>query len=317
MLLNTGLATLNSAQVDNGLTVDGTGTFNNAVIIDSNGATVGGVQLDINNTSATTTSADGNSTQTVDNNGLTLSKVDGADTNSFTVGNTQTTTVNGANVSYGSSVSGGLLVDGDLGVTGTIFSSSAATPTGVKSGENGLDVDGASNSTSLIADSNALANDGRGVISLQEDQASFYVFNSSTGDPHGLAVTQSQTVLSGGTSSTSLTLNDAGATFSDSSTGAPAKVTGIADGTDRYDAVNYGQLRKAYAGVASIAAMSNIPDPQAGRRFSLGLGVGGFESEYAAAVGATARLHDNFTIKASYGRSEDSNSFGAGVGFGW
>ena len=68
-------------------------------------------------------------------------------------------------------------------------------------------------------------------------------FNNGT-TTHGLVVNNTDATLSGGTSSTFMVLDDSGATFSTGAkgSGVPAKVTGVADGKTKYDAVNKGQL---------------------------------------------------------------------------
>ncbi|MDP1705842.1 MAG: hypothetical protein Q8L42_14130, partial [Sulfurimicrobium sp.] len=114
---------------------------------------------------------------------------------------------------------------------------------------------------------------------LKSDSANASLVNN-TG--HGIEITSTATKLTGGTSSTSLTLNDAGATFANSTTGAPATITGIADGKSDFDAVNFRQLQavgdgiesrvesfviqqleesklELSAGIAATAAMANIP----------------------------------------------------------
>lgn len=52
---------------------------------------------------------------------------------------------------------------------------------------------------------------------------------------HGVAVSATQTVITGGTTSTSLTLNDRAATFANTVTGGPTTVTGVADGVADFD----------------------------------------------------------------------------------
>lgn len=320
-LTTSGLATLNSAQVNTTLNVDGATTLNDDLTLDSNGAGAGGTRFVVNDTSAVTTSTNGEATLTVNNNGHTLAHVDGGDTNSVVIGDTQTGTIGSDTFDYGTTINGGLFVDGDMGVNGNIYALDPNASSGINVGDNGLRVDGENDTASLVADSNSVAGDGRGVISLEEDQASFYVYNATSGDPHGLSINQTETVLSGGTTSTTLTLNDSGATFADSSTGGPARVTGVADGTTRYDAVNYGQLKEvsetANAGVASVAAMANLPSPPSGKRFTLGLGFGHYEDQNAVAVGGAAMLHERLHLKASLGRANDNNTIGAGIGFSW
>ncbi len=124
-------------------------------------------------------------------------------------------------------------------------------------------------------------------------------------------------MLSGGTRSTSLTLNDDGATFANTATGGPARVTGVADGAHNFDAINYGQLRGAYGGIASVSAMANIPTAPAGKSFSVGIGFGNFEGENAFALGGAARLTENISVQASVGHSDDNSTVGAGIGFSW
>ena len=273
--------------------------------------------MSVSAASATTTSTDGNTTNTLSNSGHVLAHVDGTATNAIVVGQTQQETI-GANIfSYGTTIAGGALVQGDLGINGNIYSLNPTANSGVAVGNNGLDINGGANRTSLVADSNANPNDGRSAVTLEEDQASLQVYNQTTGTPHGLAVNQTETVLSGGTRSTSLTLNDSGATFRNMDTGGAARVTGVADGAAKFDAVNYGQLKGAYGGIASVAAMANIPTPQAGKTFSLGIGYGNFEGENAFAFGGAARIDEYWSVQASVGHSDDNSSFGAGVGFSW
>jgi hypothetical protein len=306
-----------SADNAGALTISGGTTVNNTLAIDTNGGGGGGTQLTVNAVGATTTSTNGNTVNALNNAGYSVTHFDGTATNAISVGATQQTSIGGNTFSYGTAIAGGALVQGDLGVNGSIYALNPTANTGINVGNNGLDIDGASNTTSLVADSNGSSGDGRGELTLQEDQASMVVYNQQTGAAHGLTINQTSTVLTGGTNSTSLTLNDAGATFANTTTGGPARVTGVADGTTRFDAVNFGQLTEVYGGIASVAAMANIPAPAPGKNFSIGLGYGNFEGESAFALGGAARLTDNVSVQASAGRSDDNHSFGAGVGFSW
>ena len=139
---------------------------------------------------------------------------------------------------------------------------------------------------------------------------------------HGVVVSASQTVITGGTSSTSLQLDDAGATFSNTLTGGPAKVTGVADGTSNFDAVNYRQLhaldRQMSNGIASTTAMANMPALEQGKRFAVGVGVGHFNGASALAVGGNYRMSSNAVVRASVGlNGRRNNAFGAGASFSW
>jgi hypothetical protein len=153
---------------------------------------------------------------------------------------------------------------------------------------------------------NATANPGAAVITL----------TNSTG--HGLTVNTDSTVLSGGNHSpTSLTLNDSGATFSNN--GSPAHVTGVADGVNQYDAVNYGQLQKSYQGIASVSALAAIPGTMPGKRFAIGAGYGYFESQSAVAVGLKASILDCLSVTAGVGlgvgQTDSTYTANAGISF--
>ncbi|MCM8777915.1 MAG: YadA-like family protein, partial [Candidatus Omnitrophica bacterium] len=146
-----------------------------------------------------------------------------------------------------------------------------------------------------------------------------------TADGHGLIVDQSTgtTTLSGGTTSTTLTLDDSGATFSNSS-GNPVRVTGVANGTSKYDAVNYGQLKEvektAYSGIASVAAMAAIPAPAEGKRVSVGIGYGNFKDKHAVAAGAKLVIPTESTavmLTGAWGYCDGESTLNAGIGWSW
>lgn len=138
----------------------------------------------------------------------------------------------------------------------------------------------------------------------------------------GLTVDGTRTVLSGGTAgvnSTQLVLNGTNATFSNSATGAPITVTGVADGYNAFDAVNFRQLQAVSTGVASIAAMSNIPALDANKKFGIGIGYGNFQGNSALAVGVNGRLSKSLTAKVSVGAglSYGATSVGTGLSYSW
>lgn len=64
-------------------------------------------------------------------------------------------------------------------------------------------------------------------------------------------------------------------------------------------------------GLASVAAMANIPKLDRDKIFSVGVGAGGFAGEHAYALGAAARVTDNFVVNGSASRA-----FNSGSGFG-
>ena len=75
--------------------------------------------------------------------------------------------------------------------------------------------------------------------------------------------------------------------------------------------------KRAAAGIAGVAAMANIPEVNSHQTFSLGVGVGGFDGQQAVAVGASARVNDNLTVKASVAANNEEVGWGAGAAIGW
>jgi autotransporter adhesin len=158
---------------------------------------------------------------------------------------------------------------------------------------------------------------------------------NGAGKTNGLQVFEDRTNLTGGAQQpTSLTMNDNGATFA-TSTGAPAKVTGVADGTTKYDAVNYGQLQaatsslandlgniaeRAYSGISQASAMAAIPAPMAGHHYSVGMGSGFYAGQQAIAFGGKADVGEHIRLSAAMGTGMGSTSqmtANAGAGFSW
>jgi autotransporter adhesin len=157
-----------------------------------------------------------------------------------------------------------------------------------------------------------------GQMSVQANQASLTVTNE-LGNTHGIVVDTTKTVISGGTTSTSLTLDDSGATLATVATGAPAQLHGVADGTAPNDAVNVKQLtdaiasftggggigsgeisrldgridrlegkikeiaKKAYGGTALSMALA-APTPVQAGQVQMGFGIGNFNGESALAL---------------------------------
>jgi len=142
----------------------------------------------------------------------------------------------------------------------------------------------------------------------------------------GLNVNQTESTLSGGTSqvnATHLTMANNGATFGNYNN-QPIQVHGVNDGTAAYDAVNVRQLNAVKAGVASTVAMANIPQVDQGKKFALGVGMGGYDGKGAIAAGGSIRLSDSAVIKGSvgYGFNSDNQgsattTYGLGAAYSW
>ncbi|MBE4832297.1 YadA C-terminal domain-containing protein [Enterobacter cloacae complex sp. P47BA] len=76
--------------------------------------------------------------------------------------------------------------------------------------------------------------------------------------------------------------------------------------------------KRAAVGVASVAAMSNIPQVTDSQTFAIGAGAGGYDSQGAVAIGISARVTDHIVTKASVGTgSFGGATYGAGVAFGF
>ncbi|QPT35480.1 YadA-like family protein [Proteus penneri] len=75
--------------------------------------------------------------------------------------------------------------------------------------------------------------------------------------------------------------------------------------------------KKANAGIASVAAMTNIPYVNY-QKFSVGAGLGNYRNGNAIAVGMQYKLNENTHVRASTSwNSSDSAVFGGGIAIGW
>lgn len=216
---------------------------------------------------------------------------------------------------------------------GTTSMGITTTTANLTAGNNGVVVNDTANTVTLTADSDATPGNGRSVITAGPTSASVLVTNGA-GNTHGLTVGAASTTLSGGTTSTTLTLDDDGATFA--TDGGDTVVSGIADGVAATDAVNVRQLNAATAGlsddvadlrsdmgeaeggIAGVAAMANIPQVEPGKNFAVGAGYGNFKGENAMALGGSARFSENVVAKASVGfGSNSATTVGGGVAYSW
>ena len=341
------MTTTGNATVGGNLDMDG-GAISNVTTIGTSGDVSVGGNLDmtngtINNLASVSTTAVTTGTMTTTGNATVGGNLDmdgGAISNATSIAGAavsiessvgsnvvlvredRVATIAGDAVTYGTAVTGGLYVDGDLGVNGHIYSLDPAGSSGMTSGDNGLTVNGGSDTVTLVADSDASTSNGRSGLTMQTTAAALTV-NTAAGEAHGISIDQTKTVLSGGQHSTSLTLNDDGATFENTSTGGPARVSGVADGKYPTDAVNYRQLSavasKAYAGIASVSALAAIPPVAAGKTFAVGAGTGCYQGENALAIGARAATGREKEIGLSLGvaSSREEITANAGISYSW
>lgn len=233
---------------------------------------------------------------------------------------------NVAGASYVNRLQGNTLVDGNMYINGTlIYTSNSSASTTVTSGTSILsDATQSTNGQMTIVNTGgsgaAVDQNGKITTGIVDQSTASLTLTNGVGNTHGLVVTETQATLSGGTNSTSLTLSDNGARFSNSTNGAPVKVTGVADGSHDFDAVNFRQLKGVAAGVAGTSAMANIPQVDQNKRFALGLGLGNFQSMTAVALGASYRASENIAVRISastVGGVRKSTAVGAGVGISW
>ena len=231
-----------------------------------------------------------------------------------------------AGASYFNRLEGDTLINGNTYINGRlVYTSTTAATTSVNSGESVLSSGGATSGHMSIVNKGEAAPhavvDSNGRISITNGAAtqasSAMTLTNGMGNTHGMVITERQTVISGGTQSTSLTLDERGATFGKASNGAPVRVTGVADGKTRWDAVNYGQLNR---GVAIAASMATIPQVEPNKTFSLGAGTSYYGDETGIAIGGSLRLSPNTVVKAaaSFSPTEfDDAAFSAGFAYSW
>jgi hypothetical protein len=248
------------------------------------------------------------------------------------------TTINNALAgrTYQNQVNGNLFVDGNVYVNGTleyVSSNAAVTTVASTAGTSilgaGLTTSGSTSTVMRGTDAPHATVNGNGQISVvpgvSAQSASALTLTNGLGNTHGFIVNETQATMSGGINSSSLTLNDEGATFSNSATGQPVQVHGVADGTADYDAVNVRQLEKVNrqlsAGVAGAVASVNIPQVDPGKNFALGVGVGNFQGASALAIGSSVRVNPNTVIKATLSGVDSGSSrtttVGMGIGMSW
>ncbi len=282
--------------------------------------TVGGGSINVTNTSTTIGNAGGGSfTSTATPNIVGVS-------GPALIAGDAASQANVAGASYVNRLQGNTLVDGNMYINGTlVYTSNSSASTTVTSGASILsDATQSTNGQMTIVNTGgtgaAVDQNGKITTGIVDQSTASLTLTNGVGNTHGLVVTETQATLSGGTNSTSLTMNDNGARFSNSANGAPVKVTGVADGTGDFDAVNFRQLKGVAAGVAGTSAMANIPQVDQSKRFAVGLGLGNFQSMTAVALGASYRASENIAVRVSastVGGVKKSTVVGAGIGVSW
>lgn len=293
-----------------------------------NGTTGGMVQTDA--TTASIRASNSGTLATNGSNGTMVVGTGGGYTAYATAQSTGTGSIGGVvdNKSYTNKISGNTYVDGNVYINGTldyVSSNSANTSvigatsaTSVLAGATQATTAGTaivlkgSNGTQTVVDANGKLTN---VTGLATESTASLTLTNGVGNTHGLVVTETQSTLSGGVNSSSLTLSDNGATFSDSATGSPVQVHGVNDGTSDFDAVNVRQFAGA---IASVTAMANIPQVDQDKTYAVGVGMGSFMGKTALAAGVTYRFTRNGVLKGSISSAmSSSNTTTIGLGAAW
>lgn len=241
---------------------------------------------------------------------------------------------------YLDQINGNTLVDGNLYVNGdtNFVGKTAATSTVV--GDVGTSklanaTTGVTGQTGVVVKGANVVDPVTGAVAPAPESVASTTLTNGVGQTNGLSVYEDRITLSGGSAQpTTLTMNNKGATFSNAN-GAPAKVTGVADGTSKNDAVNFGQLQasnvalsndmnniaeRAYSGISQASAMAAIPAPMAGHQYSIGMGSGFDSGQQAIAFGGKADVGEHIRLSAAMGTGMGSTSqmsANAGAGFSW
>jgi len=229
-----------------------------------------------------------------------------------------------AGATYVNRLEGNTLINGNTYINGTLaFTSNTSANTTVTSGVSVLsDATQATNGQMSISNTGGTGAtvDANGKIStgIVDQSTASVTLTNGLGNTHGLIVTESQTTISGGTHSSSLTLADNGATFSNSQTGKPIRVHGVDDGTADFDAVN---IRQMASGIAMAAGLAALPQVEPGKRFGLAAGTGIYMDKISVAVGLSGRFFESLVVKGgismvpSYGQFNQVGNIG--IGYSW
>ena len=251
-------------------------------------------------------------TATVDNTGSVSANVTA--TPETTVSATGISTTGTLAVTGATTLTGALAANG--GTTTTTLKVTGATTTAGITNTGNISNSGAINTASLNTGTlNATGNATvGGTLSVAGGTTTQGIANNGAITTTTLSTTGNATV--GGT------LGVTGITTTNGINNSMSQIRGVADGTSSNDAVNFGQLqdtRKMLSrGIASVTAMANVPAVDQGKTFSVGLGVGSYDSNTAIALGASYRVSQNVVLRGSVaGGSSGKAAFGAGIGASW
>lgn len=188
-------------------------------------------------------------------------------------------------------------ITNDATVGGALTVTGATTLNGATTVQNTLNVNGV---TTVVGTTN-INTSGSAATSIGNASAPVTL--------SGSAVT-----VTGG--STRMVLDNNGVVFSNAATGGPARLSGVANGSGEFDAVNVRQFGSAIAGATAAA---NIPGVDSNKTSSVGVGLGSFMNQQALALGGSYRFSDNGVLRASVatGLNAGGSKTSVGVGAAW
>ena len=282
-----------ATDLNNGLNVDGSTTLDATTIVGTTAVT-GATTINTTGTAASTIGTNGNATSILS---TTVSIGNATNSTSISMGNTVSGTVISAEAGNTSTEMG------DDRIRNTITDTNVSAGTVVAN--NGA--------ARWVADENGKLNEVANTDTTSGTTAAMVVTNSA-GNTHGIVVQEDKTVVSGGTSSSSLTLADNGATFSNSATGRPIQVHGVADGTADFDATN---VRQVYSGLAAVLAATPELRLEPGKT-GAGIGLGSYGGFQAVGFGFGHMYDNGAVLTVSAGKASHSKvAYKAGLSWSW
>lgn len=310
---NTNTTVIGTTSVTGTTTINTTGTNNTSIGNANTNTTVVGT-TSVTGTTAINTTGGADTTIGVSGNKTSILST------SVVVGNSTTS----SNISVGTGAGGNTITMGNQVNSTSISAAAGNTAMSMQNGsivnkvigEQGVSAGAVvanNGSTRWVTDANGALIEVDATDTTSGTTAAMVVTNSA-GNTHGLVVQETKTTLSGGTNSSSMTLADNGATFSNSANGAPIQVHGVADGTADFDAVN---VRQLYSGLAAVLAASpdlNLAPGKSSAAFGFGH-YGGF-----SAVGfSIGHMYNNGAIvSASVSKAPESEpAVKAGISWTW
>lgn len=157
--------------------------------------------------------------------------------------------------------------------------------------------------------------------------------NTSVGNSTGTVTVVGSAVSIGSNSGSSLSLGSSSANSTVSLNG--NRLQNVGNAVAGTDAVNLNQvnsligsthtqlasmqqqLSASERSIAGVSAMANLPAPDKGQQYSVGVGLGSFRSQTALALGVSMKFHERWVGKVSASVSSGSYVTGAGLSYGF